>query len=190
MKNSLKKYYDWRPYIWTGDLLEWDSYTILGNIIQWFTGQDVNHTGIVVRYTNFDTERVYTLEALAKGVYPNLITRRLESFQGRVYWLQLKSRYDAYRPAIAREAMQYVGINYDYGGLFKQAFSRVSMEASAFWCSELCYYALIRAGVLEEKQYKSNLLTKRKKPAVPYPGEFSDYGIFKKRICIYDSNQT
>ena len=166
-------YRSWRPNIWTADLLEWDSETILGRGIQWFTGRDVNHTSLVVRYLNFDSERVYTLEALAKGVYPNLLSRRLQGHKGRVFWLQLKPEFDELRPAIAREAMKYVGIRYDYGSLLKQIFAKVSAQADALFCSELCYQAGVEAGLPIEQQY------------APQPGGFSEMGVYKSRIQIF-----
>jgi hypothetical protein len=165
-------YHNWRPHIWTGDLLEWDSETFLGNGIQWFTGKDVNHTGIVIRFTNFDQERVYTLEALAKGVYPNFLSRRLQRHRGRVYWLQLKPEYDHLRPAIAREAMKYVGVGYDYLSLCKQTAMRVSAEASSFFCSELAYQSALEAGLPVKQQF------------APRPGDFAALGIYKPRIRI------
>lgn len=171
--NPMALYHTWRPHIWTGDLLEWDSETILGNGIQWFTGRDVNHSGLVIRYTNFDRQRVYTLEALAAGVYPNFLSRRLEHHKGRVYWLQLRPEFDAYRPAIAREAMKYVGIKYDYRSLLQQAVSRVSAQADAFFCSELCYQASLEAGLPIEQEF------------APRPGGFGSMGIYKSRIRIF-----
>lgn len=167
------RYRGWRPHIWTGDIIEWQSNSFLGKMISEFTGKDVNHTGLIMRFSSFDTERVYTLEALAKGVYPNLLSRRLEEHDGQVYWLQLKSRYDDYRPAIAREAMKYVGIGYDYKSLFKQFLSRVSTEVDSFFCSELAYVALKEAGLPV------------KMPYAPQPGEFCNLGIFKTRIRIF-----
>lgn len=167
------RYRGWRPHIWTGDLIEWQSDTFLGKLISGFTGKDVNHTGLIIRFSSFDQERVYTLEALAKGVYPNLLSRRLENHKGKVYWLQLKSRYDDYRPLIAREAMKYVGIGYDYKSLFKQALTRVSAEADSFFCSEIAYIALKEAGLPVKMAY------------APQPGEFKSLGIFKTRIRIF-----
>lgn len=175
-KTQSLRYRSWRPYIWTGDLIEWQSNTLLGKAISCFTGKDVNHTGLIVRFSSFDTERVYTLEALAKGVYPNLLSRRLENHKGKVYWLQLKSKYDSYRPAIAREAMKYVGTDYDYESLFKQILTRVSAEAESFFCSELAYVALRDAELPVQM------------PFAPRPGEFYNLGmseIFKSRIQIF-----
>jgi hypothetical protein len=170
---SLSLYHTWRQHIWTGDLLEWSSTTALGWLIRKFTGQDVNHSSLVVRYTSFDQERVYILEAVAFGVYPNFLSRRLEAHKGQVYWLQLVPEYDGLRPDIAREAMKYVGIKYDYRSLIRQAVSRVSAEASAFFCSELCYQAGLEAGLPIKQAY------------APRPGEFSCLDVYKPRIQIY-----
>ena len=171
--DEMALYRSWRPNIWTGDLLEWQSKSALGWLIRKFTGRDVNHTGLVIRFQNFDRERVYTLEALAAGVYPNLISRRLKNHRGKVFWLQLKPKFDCLRPAIAREGMKYVGIKYDYKSLLKQAVSRVSADASTFFCSELAYLVTLEAGLPIEKEY------------APRPGGFGSLGIYKKRIRIY-----
>lgn len=163
----------WRPYLWTGDLLEWQSDSFIGHAIQYKTGKDVNHTGIVLRFMSFDKERVYTLEALGKGVYPNLVSRRLSNHKGKVFWLQLKPQYETYRPLIAKEALKYIGIKYDYGSLFKQLLSRVSVNADAFFCSELAYKAMEDAGLPINALY------------APRPGDFHDLGIFRQRFRIF-----
>lgn len=172
-EKQLSLYRSWRPYVWTGDLLEWSSDTALGWLIRKFTGRDVNHTGIVIRFTNFDQERVYTLEALAKGVYPNFLSRRLSCHKGKVYWLQLKPEFDHLRADIAREGMKYVGVGYDYMALAKQAIMRVSAEASAFFCSELAYQSALEAGLPIKQEF------------APRPGGFGDMGAYKTRIRIF-----
>lgn len=171
-KGKMATYNAWRYAIWTGDILEWSSKSALGRLIQWFTGYDVNHTSQVVRFTNFDTERIYNLESLAPGVYPNLLSRRLENHNGHVYWLQLKPEFDYLRPDIAREGLKYVGTKYDYKSLIRQAVARVSSQADTFFCSELVYQAGLDAGLPIEQEY------------APRPGDFSKIGIYKPRIQI------
>jgi len=172
--DPLKMYHAWRYAIWTGDLLEWASDTALGHVIRWFTGYDVNHTSMIIRFRNFDQARVYNLEALKPGVYPNLLSRRLKNFRGRVYWLQLKPEFDVYRAAIAREGLKYVGLKYDYRSLLKQAVSRVSAQADAFFCSELCYLANQDAGLpMTDQTY------------APQPGEFARLGVYKSKLQIF-----
>jgi len=173
METDFKTYLRWRPYIWTGDLLEWQSKTALGWLIRKFTGRDVNHTSLVIRFTSFDQERVYNLEALARGVYPNLLSRRLEHHRGKVYWLQLRPGYDSQRVGIAREAMKYVGLKYDYGSLLKQAISRVSAQTDAFFCSELCYQAGVEAGLPIKQEF------------APRPGGFGEMDVYRERIRIW-----
>lgn len=163
----------YRPQIWTGDLIEFRSRTLLGAAIRWVTKKPVNHTSQVMRYTNFDTHRVYILEALAKGVYPNFLSRRIKDFKGEIYWLPLKSEYDPLRAAVAREAHKYIGIGYDYRSLLKQAVSRVSSEASRFFCSEYCYQTAVDAGLPVEAEH------------APWPGEFGAFDIYHAAVRIF-----
>ena len=177
---QFKVYYSWRPYLWTGDLLEWQSNTVLGCIIRMFTGKDVNHTGLVIRYMNFDTERVYTLEALAKGFYPNLLSKRLARYKGRLYWLQLLPSLDEYRPVIAREAMKYIGTGYDFSSLIKQVLVKVKVSPEFLFCSEGAYISY-RDAKVPFKPYNPNMDLSQ----APQPGNFKKLGIFKERIRIF-----
>lgn len=146
--NRLDLYLSKRPLMQTGDLLLWKSDTVLGKAIQWFSKSDVNHAGLVLRLSEYDTERVFTLEALAGGIVLRVLSSRLAAHKGECYWCPLKLEYTIpYRQSLGREALLMVGTKYDYGSLFKQALSRVSTNAEKLFCSEFVGLTWKRAGL-------------------------------------------
>jgi hypothetical protein len=123
---------------------------------------------------SFDQERVYVMEAIAKGVYPNLVSKKLSKFNGSVYWLALKNQFDSFRVNLAREGMKYVGSGYDYGSFFACLLAKIDIEANKFICSEYCYQILKESG-LPFRQYFI---------PYPYPGEFANLGIYEPAVQI------
>jgi len=142
--NALIRYRESRDLMRTGDVLQWDSSSLLGNAIQFRKGGDINHTGVIIRLQEFEglERRVFTLEALENGVVLNLLSRRLESFSGHCYLLPLKSEYDPQRQGIGERALSCVGIPYDYPGIIKECFGNAQMDFGRLFCSETAWYAL------------------------------------------------
>lgn len=146
-KSDLSQYYQLRHKLETGDLLLWKSNTILGYLIQWFSKSDVNHAGLVLRLAEYDTERVFTLEALEGGIVLRTLSGRLEAHKGQCFWHPLKTEYGLRYKRIGREALLMVGTKYDFGSLFKQAVCRVSTDAERLFCSEFVALCWHRAGL-------------------------------------------
>jgi hypothetical protein len=142
--NDLSIYLSVRDSMKTGDILQWDSSSLLGAAIQSRKGGDINHTGIVIRLQEYEglERRVFTLEALEDGVVLNLLSRRLESFNGHCYLLPLKSDYDCQRQVIGERALSCVGIPYDYFGIIEECFGNAQMGLEKLFCSETAWYAL------------------------------------------------
>ena len=146
--NNLDTYFSHRPLMRTGDLLLWKSNSLLGRAIHLFSHSDVNHAGLVLRLSEYDTERVFTLEALAGGIVLRVLSNRLMAHNGSCYWLSLQPDYSfALWKELGREALLMVGTKYDYGSLFKQAVCRVSTKAEKLFCSEFVGLTWKRAGL-------------------------------------------
>lgn len=175
---GLPRYRLLRPYIQTGDVLEWKSRSLTGATIRRVTGQDVNHTGGVIRFTEYG-DRIFTPEAIGRGFTLTYLSRELENYKGVVYLLPLKHTLERYRRPIAIEQLKLVGTPYDYHSLFKNAISYVSMEVNRLFCSEAIGYSLDTAGVI-----KLPLLPNGKKMALR-PGDFEQFGITLPRVRIY-----
>jgi hypothetical protein len=131
----------------TGDMLQWRSNSLLGWAIRLKTqGQrpqyekdhdiNVNHTCMVIRLAEYEGEerRRWTQEALEHGVVLNLLSRRLEQFDGSVYWYRLRPEFN--RTAIGQVALSLIGVPYDYGSILKQLIAKVSVDARNLFCSE------------------------------------------------------
>lgn len=169
---KLDLYYARREAMGTGDVVEVRSRTLIGWAIRRFTGRPVNHTALVIRLSQYDADRVFVLESLEHGVVLNLLSRRLASLSGNATWLPLLLQFSDARAAIGRAALSYVGVGYDFSGLFRQLFSRVSADARKLFCSEYAYLSLLSAG----------LPVMRTK--APWPGEMFGLGCFGRPRLI------
>jgi hypothetical protein len=178
--NGIELYGMMRPYLQTGDVLEWRAEHALGYAIRWFTKRDVNHTGGVYRFTAGLTQemydRVYTLEALSKGFYPNWLSSGLFNYKGKVYVLPLKTELAWAIPRIASEQWKLIGTPYDFGGLVKNALGYVSEDLRSVFCSE-AIASSFRKGGLIPTDYKDGKALR--------PGDFADLDCFQDRVRIY-----
>lgn len=140
--NSLDSYLAVRDQMKTGDLLQWKSDSLIGSLIRWRTGAEVNHSGLVLRLQEYEglERRRWTSEAVGHGVYPVLLSRKLESFKGSGWWHPLKD--DSLRTEIGRRMVGMFGVGYDFHAIFRQIFGRVSMDLRRLFCSEYCYYCV------------------------------------------------
>lgn len=152
----------------TGDLLQWHSDTLLGWMIRCKTRSNINHSGLVLRLQEYEglERRRFTHEALENGVVLNLVSRRLEDFDGEVYWYPLKDEWNDKRQAVGERALAFTGIKYDYPSLFTQLFSKVSANPHKLFCSEMCFLSYGFTG------------------KAPNPGEMLELGIFKEGVRI------
>lgn len=172
--NDLWEYEEHRKEMQTGDILQWASRSALGWIIRKFSGATVNHTSLVVTISDYDTDRIFTTEALEFGVQLTVMSRRLVNFQGSVWWLPLMDKYDQYRPMIGRAALWTIGTRYDYRSLIRQMFGRVSANARDQFCSEHAFLSTKRGGVPELRGIT----------VAPRPGDMPSLGIYVEEIQI------
>jgi hypothetical protein len=152
----------------TGDLLQWKSNSIIGAAIRWKTKSIVNHSSLVLKLIEYegDEKRRFTTEALERGIILNYLSRRLEQFDGEVWWYPLKDDQDNNRGRIGTIALSLIGIPYDYQSIFRQVFGSVSVDARRLFCSEYCYLAYGFSGI------------------APAPGDMPKLGIFKEPVKL------
>ena len=172
----------------TGDALQWKSNTLLGKLIRLFArptkdkidkaGYNVNHTSLIITFDEYDQHRRYTTEALEMGIDLNLLSRRLKTFKGEVWWFPLKLKYNHIRKAIGKIALSYMGIWYDYSSLMKQTHSRVKINDKQLFCSEYYAFCVKKAMGLYTMTDLDNLAV------APRPCDIPDLGIFGKPTKI------
>ena len=175
---TLEIYQSQRKHIRSGDLIEFSSDNLTGRLIRFFTGQSVNHSALVVRFTEHDlNDHVFLIEAISKGLQINRLSLRLEDYKGEAWWLPLKSELgQSIRDKIVKYGfMQKTTLRkagYDFVSLFANIFGPVNLDAKRFFCSEFYQACLRHAGLY---------LTLQK---ALRPGEFYQLGLHTKRVRI------
>jgi hypothetical protein len=146
--NDLTLYHQFRDQMQTGDILGWSGEGIISNIIKWKTDGNISHSSMIIRLKEYegDDMRIFQTEALANGVYPDILSRRLQDYEGHVYWYQLKDEWNDKRIEIGRRLTDMWGTGYDYLSLFKQLIGKANTNARKLFCSETCWIALGMGG--------------------------------------------
>jgi hypothetical protein len=170
--NDLGEYIKYRPQMKTGDRLEFTGRSPLGWAIRLFTRKKVNHTAVVLQipYPGLEN-RLFSIEALDDGIEIHLLSRRLQTYKGKVYYAALIAS-DEKRLKMGKWMLLHEGIWYDWKSLLANAFKRVSQDAQRLFCSE--FYQMALADV--------NLIPKDEKAL--RPGEFDRYDIFGTEVRI------
>ncbi len=169
----LDLYSQYRPFIKTGDFLDWRSDSLLGLAIRAKTGGEGNHGCLADRLTGLAGDRIFTLEALGGPYRPYYLSLRLREFSGKVWWYPLCDEWDKdeVRREIEVRMWAHVGTDYDLPGLFANAIRKVEDDDTLLFCYEGCFIELGFHG------------------KVPVAGkEFEGLRIFKPRVLIYDSS--
>jgi len=188
VKYNIEPYLEKRHLIKCGGALEWRSETALGKSIRLFTGYDVNHVSQVVTFKDFYKNkplRIYTLEALSHGIELNLLSRRLEEFKGKVYWLPLKDEYINYDSEISRLGLERIGIPYDFKSIKKILFKilffgshSIRSSLDKLFCSEYLFFNGKDAGLPIIDKFKKT---------IPVPGEMMLTEWYKYRALIHNT---
>jgi len=151
--NDLTLYNKVRQDMSTGDMLGWHSYSLIGKAIRLRTVPSdvpedspmrVNHTSGIIRLTEYEglDRRVFITEALEHGAVLNLLSRRLERFDGKVFWYPLKPDWSCKRQFVGEQSLSFIGIPYDYEAIAAQLFGPVEVDAKSLFCSEYYYKSL------------------------------------------------
>lgn len=178
---NLNLYNNVKNHMKTGDILQWHSYSFVGKAIRWKTSKkgdikrDVpNHSSMIIRLSEWEgiERRRYHTEAMNRGVYPNVLSRRLENFKGRVWWLPLKAEWDSKREEVGLRLLDVWGTPYDYKSLVWQLIGKVSVDIRQLFCSEVIDFALF--GKTEKQAHN--------------PRDVENLGAHRDKIFIFDSN--
>lgn len=171
-------YYANRHRLQTGDHIGWQSHTALGWAIRKFSGggEPINHSSLVIRFKEYDSERVYVLEALDHGIVLRALSERLIGFKGRAWWYGLKPDFDDRRTAMGAWALDHVGVRYDWGSLLRNAIGKVSADATRFFCSEYWFMGAQSAGILPYIEGQK----------APRPSGILELGVFDHKECILE----
>lgn len=143
-ENNLEKYLEHRDAMRTGDVILYESDSLLGRIIRWKT--DKSHVSVIVRLPDYEgrKKRRFLLEALNHGITPTLLSKKLETYNGRAWWYPMRDEFDPVRKHIGTWAFSQIGVKYDYFDLFRSALGRVSQNMRALFCSEYAFLAALR----------------------------------------------
>lgn len=165
---KLDVYESVRSQMKTGDLLQWKSNSLIGALIRWRTKSIFNHSSLVLRIPEYEGKegRVWTTEALEHGTVLNLLSRRIEDFNGELWWFPLKDEWHPKCEMIGEYALKMIGLPYDYKSIVKQIIGKVSADARALFCSEYCYLAYGFEG------------------QAPAPADMLKLGIFKEGVKL------
>jgi hypothetical protein len=176
MTNDLKLYKCVRSLIKTGDHIGWRGNNIVGKIIRKFTADTINHSELAIRleYEGLDKRR-FDVGALSGGITLHMLSRKLEKYNGNVYWYPLKEEYNELRPKIAFYVLDKIDIKYDYKSLFKNLLGRVSSDADKLFCSEVCNLAWVHAGIYTGFSARGK---------APTPDDIDKFKIFRDKIRI------
>ena len=149
--NNLEMYNLQRANMRTMDLIQWSSNSWVGKAIRWRTGGLASHSGVVMCFPDLNRERKWTLEAVGKGLVLNPLSTVLERYDGQAWWHPVVSGLEMEAMFAANWMMERVGTHYDFGGLFRNLFGKVSANAAAMFCSEAIFlgwqFAAIHLGV-------------------------------------------
>lgn len=164
--NNLTVYNQYRPQMKTGDPLLYKSKgQPLGWMIQKFT--EFNHASPVVRFgpDECGVDRVWTLEAVGRGVVPAYLSEKLASYHGEVWWMPLDPKFDDRRHLILECALILKGTDYDFKSLLKNVFGYVSVNLQQLFCSEFWFVLVRYANILSGDE-------------APRPGDIPKYKIY------------
>jgi len=173
MSNDLTVYNKYKDCMKSMDGFGYKSNELLGKTIRIWS-PDWNHAGLFIpldSHSGFNC-RNWTLEAVKPRVHLTLLSKKLEKYNGEVWWFPLKDKYDPLRQMGERFILDYEGTDYDFKSLFKNMFGWVSLNAFQLFCSELDFFGYRHMGIVKGVK-------------APTPsGLFRKYPIFKEPVKI------
>jgi len=99
----------------TGDLLQWETNCLLMWFYRKLIKATVNHSSMVLRLPEFESseERRFTTEAHGKtGTALNLLSHRLKTHHGKVWYYKLKEITQEERKKLEKEVLKDLGITH------------------------------------------------------------------------------
>lgn len=115
------KYSELRPQLKVGDVIAFSGKSIISNLIKFATRSDISHVGIVLESNSPELgHMVHIIESTSLATTPDVITkelfvgvqiqqlsRRLETEEGQVYYVPLKSPIGEYNKAAMVDWLRY-----------------------------------------------------------------------------------
>jgi len=151
---KLDLYESIRPQVKTSDDIIWQSNSFVGEAIQWWCSSKYNHVSKVVRFSEFDVERVYIMEELGHGATLLPLSKRLAEHDGHVWLFPLDSKLNPIRRSMAAWMLMKLGTPYDYRGLISNLAGRIFTDAKDMICSEYSWMAFeYGAGIERDEKF-------------------------------------
>lgn len=189
---NLCKYDEHKNEMHTGDLLLWRSNKWYMRLYRWLGKYEADHSSILLRLKEYEglERRRFILESRIHGSVLNLLSKRLDEFDGEVWWCPLNDVCDCRRQKIGEEMLKLIGMPYNYQGVVEATFRRWSFGklkmyakriakriakgialpmglVQAVFCSEYCYIGYKGAGIVNNFPLTP-----------PAPGDLRGLGIF------------
>lgn len=157
-------------YILSGDVILWKGNHLISRAIRLFS--EYSHASLILRLNEFEglKDRRFVLEAVNKGITINLLSEAFKE-HGEAYLFSLKEEHNDKRDQIISWAMGKMGTPYDFHGVFRNIFGRVSSDVKRLFCSEYVYESYKEAGIVGEQK-------------APRPGDLAKWDCFEEPIAI------
>lgn len=171
--STLKNYEQYRPQMKTGDLIAFSGNAGFSHVIKWATRSHYSHVGIVLKAemgsgfgdsilvieSTLQTTVLDASKQAIKGIQMHWLSKRIDLYDGSVYWLQLKApmapEKQAEMEAWLRETHNQK-VSYDYLQIYGAAidwFDELGLtnqpDFSTIFCSELVAKALQIGGAID-----------------------------------------
>jgi len=114
---------------------------------------------MVISKLGVTKKRLLIIESLNQGPTVNYLSDRIEKYKGKVHWFPLRKNIsDAKRRKAEIIVWDYLckGTKYDFHSIFKQIFSKVSVDAAQLFCSELVQISWEKAKIIKEQDHALN----------------------------------
>ena len=116
--NDLSIYRSARRKMRTGDMLQWRGNYSFSKLIRKVTGENENHTSMVIRLEQFPG-RVFSIEALEHGLHLWPLSHLLKKYDGSVNWYPIRDEYyvnnmEGPSADAARWLLAHLGTPYDW----------------------------------------------------------------------------
>ena len=138
-----------RHKIKSGHIILWKGEGLISRIIRLFS--EYSHASLVVRLDRYKglKDRVFLIEALATGLEPRLLSKRLKHYKGEAFILVPDDITDEVAEKITVLALEKCAehVKYDFKSLVKNIFGRVSLSARQFFCSEWVWWVRVKLGL-------------------------------------------
>ncbi len=198
---KLSNYKHWSDEMRTGDLLLWRADKWYMRLWRRCCHSEWDHSSNVFRLREYKDplsrdyhgleRRRFMLESRIHGTVLNLLSRRLEKYDGEVWWYPLIDKWNPHRQKIGETMLAWIGVPYNVSGVVKTTFRRwIGVKCTmvfqkigrsvgrllvqSVFCSEYSYIA-----------YKSTGQLTKVFNTPPSPGDLLNLGIFKDGIRIF-----